>query len=63
MSNVVITSLHDFIKNFSKDGTAKFPNENVSALTQQINAVCERLSEVKALTYDTPFHIITVLTL
>ena len=45
MSNVVITSLHDFIKNFSKDGIAKVPNENISSLNQQMNSVCECLAE------------------
>ena len=44
MSNVVITSLHDFIKNFSKDGIANIPNENISDLNQQMNYVCERLA-------------------
>ena len=41
MINVVITSLHGFIKNFYNNGIAKVPNENASDMTQQINAVCE----------------------
>ena len=49
MRNLVITSLHEFIKNFSKDGIAKVPNEIFPALTQQMDYVCERLGEVKAL--------------
>ena len=47
MSNVVITSLHDFINNFSKDGISKITNENISTLTHQNNSVCEQLVEAK----------------
>ena len=47
MSNVVITSLHEFINNFSKDGISKIKNENVSTLTHQSSSVCEQLVEAK----------------
>ena len=54
MRNVIITYFHDFIKNFSKDGIYNIPNENVQALTQKKNAVCESLYEAKALPRKTP---------
>ena len=53
MRNIVTTSLYDFIDNFSKDGISKVPDENVLALTQQMNSVCKRLYEAKALTRKT----------
>ena len=49
MSDVAITSLPEFFKAFARDGVAKFPNENVALLVQQINAVAERLAEVSVL--------------
>ena len=54
MRSVVIT--------FSKDVISKVPNKNFSALTQQMNAVCERLDEAKALTCKTTVHVLTGLT-
>ena len=63
MSNVAITSLHDFIKNFSKDGISKVPNENISSLNQQMNSVCECLAESNSLSLETPVHFLTVLNL
>ena len=62
MSNVVITSLHDLVKKFSKDGIFKVPNENVLSLNQQINYVRESLSEAKALPRETPVRVLIVLT-
>ena len=62
MRNVVITSLHDFINNFSKDGIAKVPKGNVSSLTQQMIVFCERLYEAKALPHNTPVHLLTGIT-
>ena len=62
MNNVVITSLHDFIHNFSKDGTAKVTNKNILALTQKMNAVCKRLDESNALPCETLVHVLTGLT-
>ena len=53
MSNIVITSLHELISNFSKNGIAMVPNENVLALTQKMDTVCERLYESKALPRET----------
>ena len=54
MSDVVITSLQTFFKDFEKNGVAKFPHENVALLVQQIMAVAERLAEVSNLPRDTP---------
>ena len=36
---------YHFIKNFSKDGIAKIPNEMFLSLTQRVNNVCEQLAE------------------
>ena len=41
MINVVITSLHGFIKNLYNNGITKVPNENALDMNQQMNAVCE----------------------
>ena len=62
MINVVITSLHDFIKNFFKDDISKVPNKNNSALTKQMNAVCERLSESNELPCKDPVHVLLGIT-
>ena len=62
MSNVVITSLYDFINNFYKDGIANVTNEMFLAMAQNMNDVCERLDEAKALPYKTPVHVITEIT-
>ena len=60
--NVVITSLHDFMKNFSKDDIDKVPNENFLDLTQHMNSVGDRLSESKAFPRKTLVHFLAVLT-
>ena len=62
MSNVFRTSLHEFINKFSNNGIAKFPNKNISALTQQMNTLCERLDKSRALTRHTLLHVLTGLT-
>ena len=54
ISNVVITSLHDLIKKIFKDSITKVPNKRFSSLTQKMNAVCEELSESKALPHKPP---------
>jgi len=59
MSDIVITSLQDFFKSFARNGVAKFPNENVALLVQQINAVADRLAEAGALPRDTPLNLMT----
>ena len=62
MRNIVTTSLYDFIDNFSKDGISKVPDENVLALTQQMNYVWELLSQAKSLPHETPVYVLTGLT-
>ena len=59
MSDIVVTSLQDFFKTFARNGVAKFPNENVALLVQQINAVADRLAEAGALPRDTPLNLLT----
>ena len=54
MSDIVITLLQDFFKNFARDGVAKYPSKNVAILVQQVNAVTERLAEAEALPRDMP---------
>ena len=58
MINGVITFLNDFVNNLSKDDIYKIPDENVLDMNQQMNAVRERLAEVKALPPDTPVHVV-----
>ena len=62
MINVVITSLHGFIKNLYNNGIAKVSNENALDMTQQMNDVYERLAESKELPRMTPVHVLTGLT-
>ena len=59
MSDVIITFLQEFLKNFARDGIAKYLSENVALLVQHINAVSECLAEVPALPRDTPLLILT----
>ena len=59
MLDIVITSLQDFFNTFARNGVAKFPNENVALLVQQINAVADRLAEAGALPQDTPLNLLT----
>ncbi len=49
ISNTVVATLQGFFENFSKDGIAKVPNEDVHVTTEQIVAIAERLAEVSAL--------------
>ena len=49
-------------KNCSKNGIAKVPSVNVSALTQKINAVRECLAESKVFPRKTPVHVLIELT-
>ena len=59
MSNLVIPSLYEFIENFYKDCISNIPNENISALTQQTNAVFGILTEDKALPLNNTYHVLT----
>ena len=59
MSDIVITLLQKFFKNFYRDGVAKQPSENLALLIKQINAVVERLAGVLELPRDMPLLILT----
>jgi hypothetical protein len=58
MSNMVITSLQKFLKQFAQEGIAKVPNEDVRLCAEQIAAVCARLAEVDALPQEVPGYIL-----
>ena len=62
MSDIVITSIQEFFKKFSKDGVAKYQCENVALLVQKINAAEERLEEVLELPRDTLLLVLTSFT-
>ena len=59
MRNVIITSLHEFIKNFSKDGVSNVPNENILFLNQKLEYVCGHLAESNTLPCNTSVHVLT----
>ena len=59
MSDVFITSLWELFNEFSQDGVAKYPCENVALIVQKINAVAELLAEVPALPRDTSFLVLS----
>ena len=59
MSDIVITLLQEFFKNFDRDGVARQPSENVVLLIQKINAVAYQLIEVSALPRDTTLLTLT----
>ena len=58
-SKVFTISLHNFINNFNKDGIFNIPNVKFLDMTQQMNALCERLAEAKELPHKTPVHVLT----
>ena len=58
MSNMVITLLQKFLKQFAQEGIAKIPNEDVRLCAEQIAAVCARLAEVDALPQEVPGYIL-----
>ncbi len=53
MSNMVVMSLQKYLKQFTQEGIAKVPNEDVWICAEQLNAVCARLAEVDALPQET----------
>ena len=59
MSDIVITSIQEFFKNFSWDGVANYTSENMALPVQNINAVAERLAELLSLPRYTPLLILT----
>jgi hypothetical protein len=62
MTNDVVTALQSFLKRFSEQGLSKVQGENVSLVSTQIRAVCERLSEVQQLPLETPTYVLSGLT-
>ena len=62
ITNDIVKSLQTFLTKVAKDGPSKIPGENISELTDQINAVCERLSEEGRLPQETPLHVLEGMT-
>jgi hypothetical protein len=62
ISNTVVATLQGFFENFSKDGIAKVPNEDVCVATEQIIAVPERLAKVSALPSECTIQLLEGLT-
>jgi hypothetical protein len=48
MSNMVVMLLQKYLKQFSREGIAKVPNEDVHVYAE-LNTVCDHLAEVSAL--------------
>ena len=62
MTNDVVTALQTFLKNFAVEGLTKTEGENVSEVSAQVKAVCERLAEVLSLPLEAPTYILQGLT-
>ena len=62
ITNDVVKALQSFLLEVSEEGPSKIPGENISELTAQINAVCERLSAENRLPVETPIHVLEGLT-
>ena len=62
LSDIVVTLLQKYIKNFAQDVIAKYPSETVELLVQKINDVAERLEEEPALPRNMPLLVFTVFT-
>ncbi len=58
MSNMVITLLQKFLKQFAQEGVVRVPNENVRLSANQIAVLCARLAEVDALPQEVPSYIL-----
>ena len=58
MSNMIVTLLQNFIRQFAKDGIAKELNEDVQLCAEQMAAVCARLAEVDRLPQEVPGYIL-----
>jgi hypothetical protein len=61
-SNTVVATLQGFFENFTKDGIAKVPNEDVRVATEQIVAIAERLAKVSALPSECTVQLLEGLT-
>jgi len=62
MTNDVVAALQTFIKRFAEEGLSKVQGENVSLVSTQLRAVCERLSEVQQLPLENPTYVLSGLT-
>jgi hypothetical protein len=58
VSNIVITLLQKFPKQFAHKGVARVPNEDVGLCAKQIAAMCVRLAKVDALPQEEPGYIL-----
>jgi hypothetical protein len=58
----VVTTLHGFFENFSKDGISKVPIKDVRVATEQLVAITERLAEVAALPCECTIQLLKGLT-
>jgi hypothetical protein len=58
MSNMVITLLQNFLKQFSQEGVATVPNGDVQLCVEQIAAMCACLAKVDALPQEVPGYIL-----
>jgi hypothetical protein len=58
MSNMVVTLLQSFLKQFAKEGIAKVPSEDVWLCAKQIAAVSAYLAKVGALSQKVPGYIL-----
>ena len=52
MLDVFVTTLHQYLNNFARDGVLQFPGKNVGLLVQKFRAVCVLLQENNALPCD-----------
>jgi hypothetical protein len=62
ISNTVVATLQGFFDNFTKDGIAKVPNEDIHVATEQIVAVAERLANISALHSECTIQLLERLT-
>ncbi len=62
ISNTEVATLQGFFENFTKDGIAKVPNEDVRVAMEQIVTVAKRLAEVSALPSECTIQLLEGLT-
>ncbi len=62
MSDMVIMSLHRYLKQFAQEGIAKVPNKDVCVYSEQLVAMCMHLAEVDDLLQESIGFILEVLT-
>ena len=62
MSRDTINALKKYLKIFEEKGLRRIRGENVAIAEKEVNAVCARLNEVKALPDETVVDVLTGLT-